>query len=324
MFKALLIDDTQDPAKGRIAELDPAELPEGGVTVDVAYSSLNHKDALGVLGRAPIARKFPMIAGIDLAGSVAESTDPRFAVGDEVVATGFGLGEKHWGGLSERARLDGDWLARVPDGLSLRDAMAVGTAGLTAMLCVMALERQGIGDGEVLVTGANGGVGSFGVLFLAALGKRVVASTGRLEESDYLKQLGADEVIDRDGIGDAGRILSKERWAGAVDVVGGETLATVCASLKYGATAAACGNAGGMKLPTSVAPFILRGITLAGVDSVYAPADVREEAWRRIATADRTAMSDIAEQIGLSEVLTMSERLLDGTVRGRLVVDVKS
>ncbi len=289
MFKAVLIEETEDGPRARLAELDDADLPGGAVTVDVAYSSLNYKDALGITGSAPIARSFPMVAGIDLAGTVSASDDAAFAPGDAVLATGFGIGERHWGGLAQRARLEAGWVVPVPDPLDARRAMAVGTAGFTAMLCVLALEDRAVapGDGPVLVTGAAGGVGSVAVALLAAIGHEVIASTGRQEEADYLRGLGATEILDRAELSEPGKALAKERWTAAVDTVGGQTLANVCAGTRYGGTVAACGNAGGMKLPATVAPFILRAVALIGVDSVQCPLPRRLEAWRRLARAAR-------------------------------------
>ena len=325
MFKAVLIEESEDKPRARLAELDEADLPEGAVTIDVAYSSLNYKDALGITGTAPIARSLPMVAGIDLAGTVAASDEAGFGAGDGVLVTGFGIGERHWGGLAQRARMDAGWVVPLPDAFDARQAMAVGTAGFTAMLCVLALEDHAIapGDGPVLVTGAAGGVGSVAVALLGALGHEVIASTGRPAEADYLRGLGATEIADRAELSEPGKALAKERWSAAIDTVGGQTLANVCAATRYGGTVAACGNAGGMKLPATVAPFILRAVKLIGVDSVQCPLPRRLEAWRRLGEQlDPARLAEMTEEIGLSEVLDTAPRLLDGAVRGRLVVDV--
>jgi acrylyl-CoA reductase (NADPH) len=325
MFKALLIERTDDQMRARLAEVADEDLPEGDVVVDVAYSSLNYKDALAVTGTAPIARHYPMVAGIDLAGTVATSEHPAFAEGDEVVATGSGLGERHWGGMAQRARLAGDWLVPLPPGFTPAQAMEIGTAGFTAMLCVLALEDHGIGPdaGKVLVTGAGGGVGGIAIALLAARGYDVIASTGRPRESDYLRDLGAGEVIDRAELSTPGRPLASQRWAGAVDAVGGQTLANALAATRYGGVVAACGNAGGMDLPASVAPFILRGVTLVGVDSVMCPRDRRLRAWQRLGEdLDPRLLDSMSEVIGLGEVLGAAEQMLAGRLRGRRVVDV--
>lgn len=325
MFKAVLIEKDEAGYRAGVTELDDAALPEGDVTVRVAYSTLNYKDGLAITGKGPVVRKFPMVPGIDLAGTVEASSHPAIAVGDAVVLNGWGVGEGHWGGLAQRARLKGDWLVPLPAAFTPRQAMAIGTAGYTAMLCVMALERHGVSpeQGEVLVTGANGGVGSVAVALLAKLGFTVVASTGRPQESDYLKALGAAEIIDRAQFSAPGKPLAKERWAGAVDTVGSHTLANVCASTRYRGTVAACGLAQGMDLPATVAPFILRGVTLAGVDSVMAPRAERLEAWRRLAQdLDVGKLELMAHEIGLGEVVATAAALLDGKVRGRVVVDV--
>ena len=321
MFNAVLIDKTDDEVHARLAELDEAELPDGSVSVDVTYSSLNYKDALAITGSAPIARSYPMVAGIDLAGVVSASDDADHAVGETVVVTGYGIGERHWGGLAQRARLDGDWLVPLPEAFSPRQAMAIGTAGFTAMLCILALEDHAV-EGEILVTGANGGVGSLAVAILAKLGHHVIASTGRPQLADALRELGAAETIDRAELSEPGRPLGKERWAGAVDTVGGQTLANVCASTRYGGTVAACGNVAGMSLPASVAPFILRAITLAGVDSVQTPRARRLEAWRRLSDdLDPSLLDSLTSEIGLNQVLDTARDVLDGRVRGRVVVD---
>jgi acrylyl-CoA reductase (NADPH) len=324
MFNAVLIDEMEGHPKGRLAQLDEGDLPAASVSVDVAFSSLNYKDALAITGTAPIARKLPMVAGIDLAGRVTDSSHHDYVAGDEVLATGYGIGESHWGGLAQRARLDGDWLVPLPETVTSRQAMQIGTAGFTAMLCVLALEDHGIlpSDDEILVTGANGGVGGVAIAVLSKLGYRVVASTGRPSEGEYLRTLGAIEIIDRAELSEPGKALGKERWAGAVDAVGGQTLANVCASMRYGGTVAACGNAGGMKFPGTVAPFILRGVTLAGIDSVQTPRDRRLEAWQRLSTdLDPSLLGALTDTIGLSDVIDAAPRLLDGRIRGRLVVD---
>jgi acrylyl-CoA reductase (NADPH) len=324
MFTAVLIEESDGKPRGRLAELDDADLPAGTVTIDVAYSSLNYKDALGITGAAPIARSLPMVAGIDLAGVVTAADHDAFAPGDEVLATGYGLGERHWGGLAQRARVDGDWLVPLPAGLSLRQAMEIGTAGFTAMLCVLALEDRGIAPdgGPVLVTGAGGGVGGVAIALLSKLGHEVLAATGRPEETAYLEGLGAMEIVDRAELSEPGKALAKERWAAAVDTVGGQVLANVCAATRYGGTVAACGNAGGLQLPATVAPFILRGVTLAGVDSVNTPRERRLEAWRRLGTdLDLDRLASMTGETGLTEVVERARALLDGQVRGRLVVD---
>lgn len=325
MFKAVLIEKDEAGYRAGVTEVDDAALPEGDVTVRVAYSTLNYKDGLAITGKGPVVRKFPMVPGIDLAGTVEASSHPGIAVGDAVVLNGWGVGEGHWGGLAQRARLKGDWLVPLPAAFTPRQAMAIGTAGYTAMLCVMALERHGVtpASGEVLVTGANGGVGSVAVALLAKLGYTVVASTGRPQEADYLKTLGAAEIIDRAQLSAPGKPLAKERWAGAVNTVGSHTLANVCASTKYRGAVAACGLAQGMDFPSSVAPFILRGVTLAGVDSVMAPRAERLEAWRRLAQdLDVAKLELMTHEIGLGEAVATAAALLEGRVRGRVVVDV--
>ncbi|HMV18264.1 MAG TPA: MDR family oxidoreductase [Zoogloea sp.] len=325
MFKAILIEKDEAGYRAGVRELDDSALPEGDVTVRVAYSCLNYKDGLAITGKGPVVRKFPLVAGIDLAGTVEASSHPGIAVGDAVVLNGWGVGEGHWGGLAQRARLRGDWLIPLPGAFTPRQAMAIGTAGYTAMLCVMALERHGVtpAQGEVLVTGANGGVGSVAIALLAKLGYTVVASTGRLDEAGFLKSLGAAEVIDRAPFSAPGRPLAKERWAGAVDTVGSHTLANVCASMRYRGTVAACGLAQGMDLPATVAPFILRGVTLAGVDSVMCPRAERIEAWNRLARdLDMSKLDLITHEIGLAEAIPTAAALLAGQVRGRVVVDV--
>lgn len=324
MFQALVLDKAADGStQSQVNTLDSADLPAGEVLVEVAYSTVNYKDALAITGRAPVVRQFPMVPGIDFAGTVRESQDARFAPGDAVLLNGWGVGETHWGGLAGQARVKADWLQRLPSGLDARSAMAIGTAGYTAMLCVMALQAQGVKpqDGPVLVTGANGGVGSLSVALLAALGFEVHASTGRPEEAAHLTALGAREVLERASLNAPGKPLQKERWAAAIDSVGSHTLANVCASLRYGGTVAACGLAQGMDLPASVAPFILRGVTLCGVDSVYAPMARRELAWQRLAQElPRKLLSDNTTELTLAEVPALAQRLLAGQVRGRVVV----
>lgn len=325
MFNAVLIEKDDAGYRASLRELDDAALPEGDVTVKVEYSTLNYKDGLAITGKGPVVRKFPMVPGIDLAGTVEASSHPGIAVGDRVLLNGWGVGEGHWGGLAQRARLKGKWLVPLPAAFTPRDAMAIGTAGYTAMLCVMALERQGVtpDKGEVLVTGTNGGVGSVAVAVLAGLGYTVVASTGRPDEADYLKALGATEILDRAQFAAPGKPLARERWAGAVDTVGSHTLANVCASTRYRGTVAACGLAQGMDLPATVAPFILRGVTLVGIDSVMAPREERIEAWSRLARdLDPAKLALMTREIGLGETIDTAAALLEGKVRGRVVVDV--
>jgi acrylyl-CoA reductase (NADPH) len=326
MFNGILIDKDDSGYRVQLTAIDEAQLPAGDVTVRVSHSTLNYKDALAITNKGPIVRKFPMVPGVDLAGTVQASSDPDFKPGDQVLLNGWGVGEGHWGGLAQLARLEGKWLIPLPDAFTASQAMAIGTAGYTAMLAVMALEKNGLtpDKGEVLVTGANGGVGSFSIAILAKLGYRVVASTGRLEESDYLKQLGATEIIDRATLSEPGRPLAKERWAGAIDSVGSHTLANICASTRYRGTVAACGLAQGMDFPASVAPFILRGVTLAGIDSVMRPRQDRIDAWARLVTdLDQDKLALITHEIGLSEVIETAQRLMDGGVRGRVVVDTQ-
>jgi acrylyl-CoA reductase (NADPH) len=326
MFKGILIEKDDRGYRTTLTELDEAALPLGDVSVDVAYSTLNYKDGLAITGDGPIVRSFPMVPGVDLAGTVTASSDPDFVVGDQVLLNGWGVGENHWGGLAEKARLQGQWLIPLPKAFSPAQAMAIGTAGYTAMLAVMALEKNGTTpeQGDVLVTGANGGVGSFAVAILAKLGYRVLASTGRMNETAYLHRLGASEIIDRATLSEPGRPLSKERWAGAIDSIGSHTLANVCAATRYRGTVAACGLAQGMEFPGSVAPFILRGVTLAGIDSVTRPRADRIEAWARLATDfDLALLPLISHEIGLSEVIAVAPQLLAGKVRGRVVVDVR-
>lgn len=325
MFKGILIDKDEQGYQARLTSIDEASLPAGDVTVRISHSTLNYKDALALTGQSPIVRTFPMVPGIDLAGIVESSESPRFKAGDAVLLNGWGAGESHWGGLAEKARLKGDWLIPLPDAFSPAQAMAIGTAGYTAMLSVLALERHGVKPqhGEVLVTGANGGVGSFAIALLARLGYHVVASTGRPQESDYLRQLGATGIIDRASLSAPGRPLAREQWAAAIDSVGSHTLANVCAGIRYRGIVAACGLAQGMEFPGSVAPFILRGVTLAGIDSVTRPTADRLEAWSRLARdLDPGLLVLISREVGLSEVIDLAPQLIAGQVRGRLVVDI--
>ena len=326
MFRAILIEKDDAGYRASVRGLEDDQLPKGDVLLDVAYSTLNYKDALAITGKSPIARVFPLVPGIDLSGTVTRSNDRRFRSGQKVLVTGWGMGERHWGGLSQRASVSSDWLVPQPDGLSLRDVMAVGTAGLTAMLCVMTLQRQGVTPerGPVIVTGAAGGVGSFAVALLADLGYRVLASTGRQEAAAYLKGLGASEIVDRQTLSAPGRPLSKARWAGAVDTVGSHTLANVCAATQDDGVVAACGLAQGMDFPGTVAPFILRGVSLMGVNSVLCPQERRIEAWKGL--ADHLQRDKLAQicgvTLGLQEALDLAPQLLAGRVRGRVVVDV--
>jgi len=325
MFKALLLEQKDGVTQARVTQIEDDRLPDGDVTVQVDYSTLNYKDGLAITGRSPVVRTWPMVPGIDFAGTVLTSSDSRFEVGEQVVLNGWGVGENRWGGLAQKARVPGSFLVKLPPGLSTRDAMAIGTAGYTAMLCVQALERGGVAPaaGDILVTGANGGVGGFAIALLARRGYRVVASTGRLQDADRLHALGAAEVIDRATFSDKGKPLQKERWAGAVDSVGGYTLANVCAATRYGGVVAACGLAQSMDFPASVAPFILRGITLAGIDSVNATFTTRRAAWDSLAAElEGAAWAMLAEEeISLDQVSQAAHSLLDGKVRGRIVVN---
>ncbi len=325
MFKAILIEKEDGDQRVGIQTLEDDQLPEGDVTVRVDCSTLNYKDALAITGKGPVVRKFPMVPGIDLAGTVEASTSDEFKPGDSVLLNGWGVGEGHWGGLAEKARLESRWLIPLPSAFSARQAMAIGTAGYTAMLAVMALENNGVlpDHGDVLVTGANGGVGSYAIALLSRLGYRVIAATGRPEEETYLRELGAQEIIDRGELSEPGRPLAKERWIGAIDSVGSHTLANVLAATRYGGTVAACGLAQGMDLPSSVAPFILRGVTLAGIDSVMKPRPARLEAWRRLGELlDPEQLDAITQTIGLEEAIAKAEELLAGRVRGRVVVSM--
>jgi acrylyl-CoA reductase (NADPH) len=327
MFQAIVITKNDSGAHdANVIPLDDAQLPEGDVTVRVEYSTVNYKDALAITGKAPVVRKYPMVPGIDLAGTVEASGDPAWKAGDRVVVNGCGLGEGHFGGLAQRARVKAGWPVPLAAPLTTRQAMAIGTAGYTAMLCVLALEKHGVrpGDGEVLVTGASGGVGSIAVALLSKLGHRVVASTGRAAEADWLRGLGAAEVMDRAQLSAPGKPLGKERWAGVVDSVGSHTLANACATTRYRGAVTACGLAQGMDFPASVAPFILRGVTLYGIDSVMAPRPLRLEAWTRLARdLDPAKLDAITQEIPLAGAIPAASDLLAGKVRGRLVVDVR-
>ncbi len=327
MFKAIIIEKDDAGYRASVKDIDEAQLPAGDVTVRVSHSTLNYKDGLAITGRGPVVRKFPMVPGIDLVGTVEDSRHPGYQARDAVVLNGWGVGESHWGGLAQKARLKGDWLVPLPPQFTPQQAMAIGTAGYTAMLCVLALERQGVtpDKGEILVTGAAGGVGSVAVSLLSNLGYTVVAVSGRPAEADYLKSLGASEVLARSEFSSPGKPLGRERWAGAVDVVGSHTLVNVCATTKYRGVVAACGLAGGMDFPASVAPFILRGVTLVGIDSVVCPRPDRLVAWQRLATdLDISKLDLITHEIGLAEAIPMATQLLDGQVRGRVVVDVNA
>lgn len=325
MFKGILIDKVDGTLSAKVSEIDETSLPEGDVTIAVEYSTLNYKDALAINRGAPVVRSFPMVPGIDLAGTVIESSSAEFNAGDKVLLNGWGVGEGHWGGLAQKARLKAKWLVPLPQTFDAKTAMAIGTAGYTAMLCVMALERQGVKpeDGEILVTGAAGGVGSVAIAVLAKLGYEVIALTGRPSEKEYLQSLGAKDILPREEMSEPGRPLARERWAGVVDVVGSHVLANACASTKYGGTVTACGLAAGMDFPSTVAPFILRGVTLAGIDSVMAPRELRLEAWRRLGEdLDPAKLGAIANEISLTEAIDASAQILEGKLRGRVVVKV--
>ena len=325
MFRGLLIDKQDGQQTAAVRMLDETSLPEGDVTVRVAWSTLNYKDALAITGRSPVVRKFPMVPGIDFAGTVESSADPAWKPGDAVVLNGWGVGETHWGGLAELARVPGRFLIPLQAPFTPRQAMGIGTAGYTAALCVLALERHGVtpDKGPVLVTGAAGGVGSVALAMLARLGYEVAAVTGRVQEADFLTRLGARHVIDRAEFAQAGRPLEKERWAGAVDVAGGQVLANVCAAMRYRGVVAACGLAAGMGFPATVAPFILRGVTLAGIDSVMAPTADRLAAWSRLAAdLDTALLEQLMHEIALDDAIAVAPDLLAGQVRGRLVVRV--
>ncbi|MBS0306506.1 MAG: oxidoreductase [Proteobacteria bacterium] len=323
MFKALLLEKDDAGFRAGTTTLDEARLPAGDVLVRPEFSTINFKDGLALTNRSPVVRSWPMVPGIDGAGTVLESTHADWKAGERFVLNGWGVGETHWGCLAERARLKGEWLVRLPAAFTPRQAMAIGTAGYTAMLCVLALERHGLepGDGDVLVTGASGGVGSVAIALLAGLGHRVVAASGKTAQVDYLRRLGAADVIDRAELAGPGKPLQKERWAAAVDAVGSHTLANVLAQTRYGGTVAACGLAQGMDLPASVAPFILRGVTLAGVDSVMCPRPRREQAWSRLARdLDAGLLETMVSEVPLEGAIDAAERLMAGQVRGRVVV----
>lgn len=326
MFSGILINKNDAGQTVSVEQIDESQLPEGNVTIDVECSTLNYKDGLAITGSSPVVRKFPMVPGIDLAGTVSDSTHPEWKRGDRVVLNGWGVGETHWGGLAQKARLNGDWLIPLPKGFTSRQAMAIGTAGYTAALCVDALVKHGIKpeQGEVLVTGATGGVGSVAVMLLAKAGFTVVAATGKASEESYLKDLGASAIIDRAELAEKGKPLQKERWAGVVDPVGSHTLVNACAQTRYCGAVAACGLAQGADFPSTVMPFILRGVALLGVDSVMAPKPRRLEAWKRLERDLDVSMLEaiIAREVGLADAISAASELLQGKIRGRLVVDV--
>jgi acrylyl-CoA reductase (NADPH) len=324
-FKAIRVDKADKGTTVALTQFDEADLMDGDVTLGVEWSTLNYKDGLAVTGKAPVVRRFPMIAGIDLAGTVEQSSHPQWKPGDKVICTGWGMGETHLGAYAEKARVKGDWLVRLPEGMSARDAMAIGTAGFTAMLAVLALEKHGLvpKDGPIVVTGAAGGVGSVATAVLSKLGYQVIASTGRMSEAAYLKNLGAAEVIDRSELSGPAKPLAKERWAGGVDSVGSTTLANILSMTRYAGAVAACGLAAGMDLPSWVAPFILRGVCLLGIDSVMCPIELRKVAWSRLASdLDPGKLVEITHEIGLGEVVAAGAKILAGQVRGRIVVKI--
>ncbi len=326
MFQGLLIEKSGDKQVVALKEIVEGDLPDGDVLVEIDYSTINYKDALAITGAMPIAKIYPLVPGIDFAGTVVSSETPDFSEGQKVVLNGWGVGEKHWGGYAAKAQVKSDWLVHLPDGFDTKQAMAIGTAGYTAMLCVMGLENQGVrpGDGEVIVSGASGGVGSVAVSLLAKLGYDVVALTGKAQEHDYLKELGASEVLDRSVFSESGPPLNKERFAGAVDCVGSTTLANICASMKYGGVVTACGLAAGFDFPGTVMPFILRGVILVGIDSVYCPKEKRIEAWRRLSEdLDAEHLAKMSKEIGLTEIVETADAMLKGAVKGRLIVDVR-
>lgn len=326
-IKAIVINKEDNNYSASLSTIENSDLPNENVSIDVLYSTLNYKDGLAITGKGPVVRSFPMVPGIDLVGTVTNSTSDEFKNGDNVILNGFGVGEKHWGGLAQKAALNSDWLIPLPTGISPKQAMQIGTAGYTAMLSVIALQKQGITpeSGEILVTGANGGVGSFAIYLLNQLGYNVTAATGRLDQSEYLKELGAKQVIDRNELSNPGKPLQKERFAAAIDSVGSHTLANICASLKYGGVVTACGLAQGMDLPASVAPFILRGVSLIGIDSVMRPKADRIEAWDRLAKlVSADYLDKISTEISLEHVIDNAERLMEGKIRGRVVVNCQS
>jgi acrylyl-CoA reductase (NADPH) len=324
-FRAIRVDKAEKGTTVALTQFDEADLMDGDVTLRVEWSTLNYKDGLAVTGKAPVVRRFPMIAGIDFAGTVEQSSHPQWKAGDKVICNGWGMGETHLGAYAEKARVKGGWLVRLPDGMSARDAMAIGTAGYTAMLSVLALEKHGLtpGDGPVVVTGAAGGVGSVATAVLSKLGYHVIASTGRMSEAGYLRDLGAAEVIDRQELSGPAKPLARERWAGGIDSVGSTTLANILSMTKYRGAIAACGLAAGMDLPSSVAPFILRGVCLLGIDSVMCPLALRNTAWSRLASdLDPRKLTEITHEIGLAEVVDAGAKILAGQVRGRIVVKI--
>ncbi|GAA60380.1 alcohol dehydrogenase [Pseudoalteromonas sp. BSi20652] len=326
-IKAIVINKEDNNYSASLSTIENSDLPNENVSIDVLYSTLNYKDGLAITGKGPVVRSFPMVPGIDLVGTVTNSTSDEFKNGDNVILNGFGVGEKHWGGLAQKAALNSDWLIPLPTGISPKQAMQIGTAGYTAMLSVIALQKQGITpeSGEILVTGANGGVGSFAIYLLNQLGFNVTAATGRLDQSEYLKELGASQIIDRNEFSNPGKPLQKERFAAAIDSVGSHTLANICASLKYGGVVTACGLAQGMDLPASVAPFILRGVSLIGIDSVMRPKADRIEAWDRLAKlVSADYLDKISTEISLEDVINNAEQLMQGKIRGRVVVNCQS
>jgi acrylyl-CoA reductase (NADPH) len=325
MFKAIVINKDDKGYRAELGQLEESALPAGDVRVRVHYSTLNYKDGLAITGKGPVVRSFPMVPGIDFAGEVLESTSPEFKVGDAVLLNGWGVGEGHWGGLAQQARVKADWLIPLPKGFTAKQALAIGTAGYTAMLCVMALQKHGVkpADGEVLVTGAAGGVGSFAIALLSKLGFTVVASSGRPQEAEYLRSLGAAEVIDRSSLSEPGKPLARERWAAVVDSVGSHTLVNASAATKSEGAVAACGLAQGMDFPGTVAPFILRGVTLYGINSVTVPKAKRIAAYEQLsALVDLTTLESISQEISLGEAIQYADALMKGNVRGRVIVDV--